>query len=296
MSKYWQLQESYQWCDEIGDFFENPLVRRAYWELWNIHFVDKINPRDFTISNPHHLDFVREVFMSESLSPEFLLRLKLLSQRFKNIKQFKYSTTQIVSFLLIWSDIQWRVNTYPESLSSIFSEKVLRVLDDSWSEIIYRDKKYSFNKYQWTRLLVELWIMPCDENGFLIYWFWWDADNWYVSVTNEQWDMYNIDLNWNKLTPEDTNNLILWNLQALGDLIEEAIWILENWWDIYNLPNEIKQIIESKRNLSSKDTILKFLKKRQSKLAKHIVHRRDVGFSLSAQRFGITQVPQSYLH
>jgi len=224
MSKYWNLRETYNWCEEIWDFFQEKIITRSYARLWNLQNPDnKINVNDFSIFNPEHLDFIREVFLVEGLAEEFLLYVRSYWIKLWNIDRFPYNSQQIVSFILVWNDVRWRINTYSEPLSTIFSEKVFNTLNQSAPYPIADYNGSQITQITWLQFLINSNFSPINYNWEIIYWVASAARYGYFIVVNEYWDFLNVDPNWNILTEEKVQELLS---KGIGEDIKQRNKIL----------------------------------------------------------------------
>lgn len=240
------LQEEYQWCDYIGEFFENPLVKRAYGELWNeIQAEDwsQIIPKRFDIFNVEHLSFIRTVFEDTQLSERFLQILRTTTLKFQTPEGFIYENKQILSFLIIWQDIQDRCLNYSETLPRIFQEKIINIVSSVGSNTVYEDPKDENNYISFAEgigNLLKSWFTPIDAQGNLIFGFPTIPQIFdFYDVVNAQWEKYTINKDWEKIDEEEIERISKENLEKLKESYEKAKTYLEwgNSWS--NAPEDI---------------------------------------------------------
>lgn len=246
MSKYWELQESYQWCNEIGDFFENPLVKRAYGELWNevnSEESTQISPRDFNIFNSRHLSFIREVFESKELSERFLVILKNKSIWLKNINQLKYDTRQMLSFILIWQDISWRIQAYSETLVAIFQERIYQTVDEAGATIAYTNWDHECSNFVGFNSLISKWFSPIDENWNLIYGVEDGSMYWFFYVINEDREEYFVNPNWKILSKDEVDFMVIEWQELQISLYQDCINFLKSEKKYKEASDDVKQTL-----------------------------------------------------
>ncbi len=239
IDRFEALQEEYQWCDYIGEFFESPLIKRAYGELWNeiqTNDWDQIIPKKFDIFNTQHLSFIRTVFEDTQLSERFLQILRNTSLKFQTPEGFIYENKQILSFLIVWQDIQDRCLNYSETLPRIFQEKIINIVSSVGSNTVYEDPKDENNYITFAEgigNLLKSWFIPIDEKGNLIFGFPTIPQIFdFYDVVNAQWEKYTINKDWKKIDEEEIERISKENLEKLKESYEKAKTYLEwgNSW------------------------------------------------------------------
>lgn len=273
-------ENNHESCDYVGDFFTSPLVKRTLGDVWNeVHMPEDAieNPRDFDIHNPRHLSFIRQVWEVEEFGKIFLKALRARSIQVRNIGRLKYDSKQMVWFILLWKDIQLKLNVTPESLTSIFSQKAANIILDTGEEVAFSHWENITTRLKWFNFLTSAGFSIIDEEGDLVYGLE-DGSEFYdfFKVVNQKGQIYFIDKN-GKVVANETyyEHMFHW-LQKAISFHDECISFLQ-WKSIEKYTKlRIQEQVASFAIPSSWDkdkdivTVIEVLKSEKEKLAKEL--------------------------
>lgn len=226
----WIYESGYVSCDYIGDFVTSPLVKRAFWDVWNEACMpdeELDNTKDFDIYNPKHLWFIRDVATIDELWVHFLQALRRRAIQLKNINKLKYDYKQITSFILLWNNIQFRLRVTPESFRSLFSEKISDLVINLWKNTAFRIWDYETSMFNWLNKLVSQWFSPIDENGNIVFALE-EAVEFYgfFKVVNKKWKTYFINKTGKILQGSEFEVERLRWMKEQIEFYKECIWLL----------------------------------------------------------------------
>lgn len=254
--KYQNLQETHETCDDIWDFFNHEIILRTFWVLWNKKKWDqKILPKDFKLEDPQKLDFIREVLLDEEIQKEFLLILKRSSNSLKSKDNFPFNTQQITCFLLAWLESVERAEASSESLASIFSTRVLHLLEQIWSSeielpahLIDPEDESSIDSVRvqtWISTIIDFGYSPVNTDWNIIM-----ATNTfknpfsYEEVMNyKNGRVYTIDSSGQELSDEEITEVTESELEKLAEAYQKAIDFLKTWTKWHQAGDDILPII-----------------------------------------------------
>lgn len=248
MTKYNNITESYNWLDDIWDFFSSPFILRCFWRYWNeMHPDDTILAKQFNLQEVKFVDFVRKVLWDKESQKDFLLEIKHLVGIYKQ----QFSDKEIICFLLCWIDAIEKTELTTESIRSIFSTDIAYVIETIWDRQYetQSDEEYPedfVTTYQWLSILI--------ENGFSpVNWEWnihlgiSEASPIYSftqAIVIKSMRIYNIWKDWCELSEDEIDSIERDEVQMYIEKIKRTHNYLADEKPWQNIDEDLKPIIQ----------------------------------------------------
>lgn len=167
--------------------------------------------KNFDINTKEHLSFIRRVFEDNELSQRFLQILRNISLKFQKPDSFIYENKQVLSFIIVWQDIQDRVINYSETLPEIFREKIINIVSNVGQNTIYEDPNDENDYLSFAEGIGNLLKsnFPCiDSEWNLIFSFPTMHQIFdFHDVVNAQWEKYPINKKWERISEEEVKEI-----------------------------------------------------------------------------------------
>ena len=223
---YIKMNQIIKWkthCDDIGDFFRNPILIRIIKDWYKIKRSDDINVLKIYTQkknkkfSPEFYEFIRSIFENRTEMNYFLDYLRetlLVNQEFIASLKWEYHTDDFVKILLAFDELNDQLSTITRlTVWSVFSTKIADIL---WAANIkashFQDEDeqeidYSLTQVQWLRRTIENWIMPISSDGEILLYVDQDDDKYIMSTLGNQ-NIVHVDRNGNRLDKSNSPLII----------------------------------------------------------------------------------------
>ena len=238
-SKYSQMNESVETYDDIGDIMHHRFILYALEKLWK-----KLGMIETSFEQPWYqtkesVDILRIALESDDIWKEFLDIIRRYISKARNIKWVQWNAKLLTSFVLSWREIEFRVRATPESLQSIFSQKIYELIRTGSDEEAYNIWNESMNFVRWINTLTQKNIIPINSNGEFIFGIKDGTDFfWSFQVVSTSGEIQLIDTNWNILSEEEIDKKNIAGLRKKKEFLLDCIEYFE-WRKSINDRNTI---------------------------------------------------------
>jgi len=230
-------------CDNIGDFFRNPILLKIIKNWAKIKDIKKLKIySNKSVLRSHNnkrfssefYEFIRDIFENRSNMDSFLDYLRkilLIDEELMTTLKSQYETDDFVKALLAFDELNDQLSTIKKlSVWDVFSTKIANIIGAANNQPSHFqdedevDVDYSLSQLKGLRATINAGVMPIGSDGEILLYI--DEDNGkYMMSTLSTWEIIYTDKNWNRL--DKNNELITIKVEKVLDSRKKVLEELE---------------------------------------------------------------------